>query len=102
MRIGTRGSALALAQARLVTGWLGGGEIVVVRTRGDKQMRGHTNGGGVARGPRAQPEDRSRGGAELEQALLANEIDLAVHCAKDVPGEPTDGLELLGAPQRAA
>jgi hydroxymethylbilane synthase len=102
MRIGTRGSALALAQARLVTGWLGGGEIVVVRTRGDKQMRGHSNGGGVARSTRAQGEDKSRWVAELEQALLADEIDLAVHCAKDVPGESTEGLELLGAPRRGA
>jgi hydroxymethylbilane synthase len=101
MRIGTRGSALALAQARLVTGWLGGGEIVVVRTRGDKQTRGRLNGG-AARGARAQGEDKSRWVAELEQALLADEIDLAVHSAKDVPGEPTDGLELLGAPRRAA
>lgn len=101
MRIGTRGSALALAQARLVRGWLGEGEIVVVRTRGDKQMRGHPNGGGP-RGTHAQGEDKSRWVAELEQALLADEIDLAVHCAKDVPGEPTDGLELLGAPRRAA
>ena len=71
MRIGTRGSALALAQAQLVTGWLGGGRIVVVRTRGDKQMRGHPNGGGIARSGRAQGDDKSRWVAELEQALLA-------------------------------
>src|ERR1700722_6048526 len=86
MRIGTRGSALALAQARLVAGWLGGAEIVVVRTSGD---RGATQG------------DKSRWVAELEQALLDGAVDLAVHSAKDVPGELAEGLELLGAPARA-
>jgi hydroxymethylbilane synthase len=86
MRIGTRGSALARAQARLVAGWLGDAEIVVIQVSGD----GDASGG-----------EKSRWVAELEQALLAGEIDLAVHSAKDVPGEPVDGLELLGAPARA-
>ena len=87
MRIGTRGSALALAQARLVSGWLGGGEIVHEHYRR-----------GRARGPGG---DKSRWVHELEQALLAGEIDLAVHSAKDVPGELAGGLELLGAPHAA-
>jgi hydroxymethylbilane synthase len=101
MRIGTRGSALALAQARLVAGLLGGGEIVVVRTTGDKLM--YDPGGGDGNGHRKHPHatDKSRWVAELEQALLAGDVDLAVHSAKDVPGEPTAGLELLGAPPRA-
>jgi hydroxymethylbilane synthase len=94
VRIGTRGSALALAQARLVAGWLGGAEIVVVRTSGDAQTRD--------RDARTPIGDKSRWVAELEQALLAGEIDLAVHSAKDVPGALADGLELLGAPARAA
>ncbi len=102
MRIGTRGSALALAQARLVARLLGGGEIVVVRTTGDKLQHDHPNGEGNGRRGGAHGPDKSRWVAELEQALLADEVDLAVHCAKDVPGEPTDGLQLLGAPQRAA
>jgi hydroxymethylbilane synthase len=103
MRIGTRGSALALAQAQLVSGWLGGAEIVVVRTRGDRQMQDHPNGGGNGRSTRAPARggDKSRWVAELEQALLAGGIDLAVHSAKDVPCELTGGLELLGAPARA-
>jgi hydroxymethylbilane synthase len=87
MRIGTRGSALALAQARLVAAQLEGAEIVVVRTSGDRD---------------AKQGDKSRWVAELEQALLTGKVDLAVHSAKDVPGEPVDGLELLGAPSRAA
>ncbi len=92
MRIGTRGSALALAQARLVADRLealgaGACEIVPVVTAGDR---------GVA------AEDKSRWVAELERALSEGEIDLAVHSAKDVPGELADGLELLGAPTRAS
>lgn len=101
MRIGTRGSALALAQARLVAGRLGETEIVVVRTRGDI-MHDHPNGSSNGRGKQTRGDDKSRWVAELEQALLSNEIDLAVHSAKDIPVELTDGMELLGSPTRAA
>ena len=54
-----------------------GGEVVVVRTSGDRRAR--------AAG------DKERWVQELEQALLAGEIDLAVHSAKDVPAELPDG-----------
>jgi hydroxymethylbilane synthase len=40
--------------------------------------------------------------AEIEEGLRAGEVDLAVHSAKDIPGEPADGLRLLGAPKRDA
>jgi hydroxymethylbilane synthase len=90
MRIGTRRSALALAQAELIAGLLGDCEIVPMLTSGDR-------GGG-----QADATDKSRWVAELEQALAAGEIDLAVHSAKDVPGELADGLALLGSPARAA
>jgi hydroxymethylbilane synthase len=98
MRIGTRGSALALAQARLVAdrleiGQQGECEIVRISTSGDRR-RGP--------GPGAPDEDKSRWVAELEDALLSRKIDLAVHSAKDVPGELGEGLALLGAPARAA
>ena len=46
--------------------------------------------------------DKSRWVDTIEDALLAGEIDIAVHSAKDVPGELAEGLELLGAPPRAA
>jgi hydroxymethylbilane synthase len=95
LRIGTRASALALAQAGWVADQLrigrhGGedAEIVTVKTSGD----GGSGGGG----------DKSRWVDAIEDALLAGEIDLAVHSAKDVPGELAEGLELLGAPARAA
>jgi hydroxymethylbilane synthase len=87
MRIGTRRSALALAQARLVAERLGACEIVPVTTSGDR---------GGSR------EDKSRWVAELEDALLDGRIDLAVHSAKDLPGELAPGLSLLGAPARAS
>jgi hydroxymethylbilane synthase len=109
MRIGTRGSALALAQARLIASQLEGAEIVVVRTTGDRLQEpdggnGHRSTVGrladrsAKRGP---DDDKSRWVAELEHALLAGKIDLAVHSAKDVPGQLGEGLELLGAPPRA-
>jgi hydroxymethylbilane synthase len=93
MRIGTRGSALALAQAQLVAseliacGAIERYELVPLLTSGDR---------GLAR------EDKSRWIAELEQALLRDEVDLAVHSAKDVPAQITPGLSLLGAPARGA
>jgi hydroxymethylbilane synthase len=105
MRLGTRGSALALAQARLVadrleTGQHGGVEIVTIAVSGDhdavRSERGAAGGDRDAAGG-----DKARWVLELERALLAGEIDLAVHSAKDVPGELADGLALLGAPARA-
>jgi hydroxymethylbilane synthase len=87
MRLGTRGSALALAQAELVATLLGECEIIPILTAGD---RGE------------DLPDKSRWVRALEDALLAGEIDVAVHSAKDVPGELAGGLELFGAPARAA
>jgi hydroxymethylbilane synthase len=110
MRIGTRGSLLALTQARLLARLLatqesgfGEPEIVVVRTSGDAQSQGaRTHAGNGGRPAKPLGGDKSRWVAELEHALLAGKIDLAVHSAKDVPSEPVAGLELLGAPARAA
>jgi len=87
LRIGTRGSALALAQARAVARALPEpNEIVPITTAGDVDR---------ASG------DKSRWVGALEAALLAGEIDLAVHSAKDVPGELADGTALVAAPRRA-
>jgi hydroxymethylbilane synthase len=86
MRVGTRGSALALVQARLVAERLDpGAEIVTVTTSGD----------------RGEVSDKSRWTTELERALLDGRIDIAVHSAKDLATEMTEGLELVAVPERA-
>jgi hydroxymethylbilane synthase len=90
MRLGTRGSALALAQAHLVAELLGGAEIVTLPTAGEPAASA------------ALVNDKSRWVQELERALAAGEIDVAVHSAKDVPGELAEGLALLGTPTREA
>jgi len=88
MRIGTRGSALALAQARSVCERLGPeAELVPITTSGDR--------------PGADQNDKSRWVSELERALLERRVDVAVHSAKDVPAELAPGLALVAFPQRA-
>jgi hydroxymethylbilane synthase len=87
IRIGTRGSALALAQAAWVAERLNDDtELVTISTAGD---RGE------------EQNDKSRWVSALERALLAEEIDIAVHSAKDVPAELAKGLELAAIPERA-
>jgi hydroxymethylbilane synthase len=90
IRIGTRGSALALAQSGLIVDQLGDlgaeAELVPITTSGDR--------GAVA-------EDKSRFVKEIEEALLNDDVDLAVHSAKDVPGELPEGLAIVGVPARA-
>jgi hydroxymethylbilane synthase len=96
MRIGTRGSPLALAQSGHVAALLRAhppAELVTIATSGDRPGTGAT--------PGDAPADKSRWVDTIEAALLAGEIDLAVHSAKDVPGELAEGLVLLGAPIRA-
>jgi hydroxymethylbilane synthase len=85
IRLGTRGSALALAQARLVAERLPSARLTPIATSGD---RGST-------------ADKSRFVKEIEEALLGGEIDLAVHSAKDVPAELPAGLAIVGVPERA-
>jgi hydroxymethylbilane synthase len=87
MRVGTRASALALAQAHWVAQRLGTEvEIVKITTLGDRG---------------AEIGDKSRWVSELERALLDGRIDLAVHSAKDVPTELAAGLALVAIAPRA-
>lgn len=81
MRIATRGSALALTQARWVADRLGGAELVTASSDGE-------------------PGDKSRFVSGVERALLAGEAEIGVHSAKDLPGEMPEGLEIAGVPQR--
>ena len=87
VRLATRGSALALTQARHVASLLDDEvELVEVRTSGDA---------------RRAVGDKSRWVKEIEEALLDGRADLAVHSAKDVPGVLPDGLAIVGVPARA-
>jgi len=87
MRVGTRGSALALTQAGTVAALLGdGAALVTITTSGDRDRAA---------------SDKEKWVKELELALLAGEIDLVVHSAKDVPSVLPAGLELVGAPPRS-
>ena len=83
IRLGTRASALALAQAR----W------VADRLEDDVELVEISTQGAVG--------DKSRFVKAIEEALLAGDADLAVHSAKDVPGELPDGLSIVGVPERA-
>jgi len=81
MRIATRGSALALTQARWVADRLGGTELVEANSDGE-------------------PGDKSRFVRGVERALLAGEAEVGVHSAKDLPSEMPEGLEIAGVPVR--
>jgi hydroxymethylbilane synthase len=81
LRIATRGSALALAQAGQVAEMLGGAELVEVSSDGE-------------------PGDKARFVRGVERALLEGEADVGVHSAKDVPAELTEGLMLAAVPPR--
>jgi hydroxymethylbilane synthase len=87
IRIGTRGSALARAQAGWVADRLDADtELVIITTAGDRGV---------------EKQDKSRWVSELERALAEQRIDLAVHSAKDVPAELPAGMELVAIPERA-
>jgi len=88
MRIGTRGSALALAQSEHVLACLPGGagehSLVIIKTSGDLNpgaSLSRIGGKGVFT-------------KEIEEALLREEIDLAVHSLKDLPTDERPGLRL--------
>ena len=87
--IGTRGSALALAQTKLVASRLGEDvEIRIVHTAGDRSERPiRTLGDGAFV-------------ATIEEALLRGEIDVAVHSLKDLPTAERDGLVIAAVPER--
>ena len=94
LRIGTRGSRLALAQATEVAGLLaevgGEPELVTIVTSGD----------------RGAPAKASPAGAkglfvgEISAALSRGEVDLAVHSAKDLPSEDEVGIVVGAVPER--
>ena len=89
IRIGTRGSALALAQARLVASSLEAlTELVVVRTAGDETAR-----------PIRELGDGAFVAA-LEESLRRGDVDVAVHSLKDLPTEAPADLVIAAVPGR--
>jgi hydroxymethylbilane synthase len=81
LRLATRGSALALAQAGEVAALLGGAELVVVRSDGE-------------------PGDKARFVRGVELALMEGRADVGVHSAKDLPAAMPEELALAGVPAR--
>lgn len=94
IRLGTRGSALAVAQSQQVADALQAAsgrpvELVEVVTTGDRS---------------AAPVQRLGVGvfvSALRDALTAGDIDVAVHSYKDLPTEPAPGLVIAAVPERA-
>jgi hydroxymethylbilane synthase len=96
MRLGTRGSALALWQANwtkneLETHWPGlTVELIPIKTTGDR----------ILNVPLAEIGGKGLFTKELDEALLDGRIDLAVHSLKDVPFQLPDGIEFGAVPER--
>jgi len=101
IRLGTRASPLALAQARLVAAALEAVEpgvrleIVEIRTTGDRRLDARLSGAGSGSLPRGLFTK------ELEEALLDGRADLAVHSLKDLPTDLGAGLVFAAALERA-
>jgi hydroxymethylbilane synthase len=97
IRVGTRGSQLARWQANYISGLLRAHypaatiEIVILSTKGDQIL------------DKSLPSIGGKGlfTAELERALLENEIDCAVHSLKDLPTDHPAGLTVGAIPARA-
>ena len=96
LRIGTRGSPLALAQTKIVRELLAKAhaglafEVVPLKTTGERILdRTLADAGGKGLFTK-----------EIDEALLAGRVDLAVHSAKDVPTFLAPGLKLAAFPER--
>jgi hydroxymethylbilane synthase len=94
LRIGTRRSRLALAQAEEVASRLratgNDGELVPIVTAGDRGASADTSPQGL----------KGLFVAEIVRALLDGAVDVAVHSAKDLPAEEVDGIVLAAVPPR--
>jgi hydroxymethylbilane synthase len=96
LKLGTRGSALALWQARWVKAELERRhsgltvDLVSIKTTGDR----------ILDVPLAKIGGKGLFTKELDEALLDQRVDLAVHSLKDVPFQITPGIELASVPER--
>jgi len=96
LRLGTRGSDLALWQARHIAGLLSDRlevecTIEVIKTRGDR----------IQDVAFRKMEGKGFFTKELQEALIGGQIDLVVHSLKDLPTEEPEGLEIAAIPERA-
>ena len=93
--IGTRGSLLALTQAKLIEKELNKVvpsvkiDLKIIKTKGD-----------MLSSSTIETTDKSLFIKELEDSLLKEEIDIAVHSLKDMPSDLPDGLEIVAVPER--
>ncbi len=95
LRIGTRGSDLALWQARRVAGLIEerlgrAAELVIISTRGDRIQNVSFH----------KMEGKGFFTKELQHALLDERVDLVVHSLKDLPTEEPEGLGIAAVPER--
>ncbi len=94
LKIGSRGSQLALWQAHYIQQRLKDlgvkSEIKIIRTTGDK----------ITGVPLAKVGGKGLFTKEIEEALLDGRVDLAVHSLKDLPTELPEGLALAAVPER--
>ncbi len=98
IRIATRGSHLALAQAKYIENLLNKEnvytEIIIIKTTGDKNYASFTE--------IAKKGDETKGlfTKEIEEALINNQADIAVHSLKDLPSISPEELTIVALPQR--
>src|SRR5688572_7733053 len=96
VRLGTRGSPLALWQARWVADALQAHhpglttEIVIIRTAGDRNRQD----------PLPQLGGKGLFVEDIEDALQRHEVEVAVHSMKDLPTTLPEGLHLAAVPRR--
>jgi len=87
VKLGTRGSALALAQAGTVAAAIEGCELETITTSGDRGFD--------------PSDDKERWVRELDAALVDGRVALAVHSAKDLPAKLEQGIVIAATPVRA-
>jgi hydroxymethylbilane synthase len=90
IRVGTRASALAVAQTSAIAALLGPHDLITITSEGDRSSAPLASMGGAGVFVSA-----------LRDALLADEVDLIVHSFKDLPTAPADGIRLAAVPPRA-
>jgi hydroxymethylbilane synthase len=94
LRLGSRKSPMAVAQSRQVA------DLITERTGRRVEIVGVTTLGDVSRAQLTQIGGTGVFVSALRDALLAGEVDLAVHSLKDLPAGPADGIVLAAVPPR--